>query len=277
MIKPNTNLIDKQLLNALLTLNLTRKEAHAYYTLVINGVMTAEDISKKINVQYPIVYRTLEGLKNKGWIDSTSERPKKYRALPPKTAATSSGNQQISMINESIGLITDLLETLYNESQEMSLQEVWSVQSLDNVIRKICDISERTNNRIQGAVTGPIDDTTFNLLFENIPAHISIIVQIIGPPIVDIDDKLKKHIKIKQPRFEMNNKTFPMGEFNAKSKEKFLQNVHGNRFISVHLLFDEKEALWINLPYKDNIVIREKVWANWIIDPEYVKLIRSGD
>jgi sugar-specific transcriptional regulator TrmB len=275
MIKSNTKLIDRQLLNALLTLNLTRKEAHAYYTLVLNGVMTAEDISKKINVQYPIVYRTLGGLKNKGWIDSTSDRPKKYRALPPKTAATSSGNQQISTINESIGLITDLLETLYNEKQEMSLQEIWSVQSLDNVIRKICDISERTSNMIEGVVTGPIDDMTFNLLFGNIPAHISIIVQIIGPPIVDIDDKLKKHIKIKQPKFEMNKKTFPMGDFNAKTKEKFLQNVHGNRFISVHLLFDEKEALWINLPYKDNILIRENVWANWIIDPEYVKLIKS--
>lgn len=267
--------MDKHLLSALLDLDLTHKEAQAYYSLVVTGVMTAEDISKMIQVQHAIVYRTLESLRNKGWIDSTTDRPKKYRAKHPKTAATSSSNKLISSVNESVRMVTDLLEPIYNENQEMLRQEIWTVRGLENVFRKIQEMGGRTKEKIIGKITGPIDDRTFNLLFGSTPENIPVIVQLMGPPIMDLDEKLEKHVTIRRPNFTEKCKDLPMASSSAQEKEEFLKKVHGNRFIAIHLLFDDKEALWINIPYRDNIVIGDKVWANWIIDPEYIAIIKS--
>jgi predicted transcriptional regulator len=275
MIIKNADLMDKQLLSALLNLDLTHKEAKAYYSLVVGGVMTAEDISKIINVQHAIVYRTLEGLKNKGWIDSTTDRPKKYRAKHPETAINSAGNLLISRISESVRFAEDMLEPVYDENQEMLRQEIWTIRGLDNVIKKIQEMGERTKNHIFGKITGPIDDNTFNRIFTNTPTNISLKVQIMGPPIVEMEPNLKKRIKIQRPNFDEKCKNYPMTTPTARSKEDFLKKVHGNRFIALHLLFDEKEAIWINIPYRDNEVIEDKVWASWIIDPTYIEIIKS--
>jgi sugar-specific transcriptional regulator TrmB len=275
MIKDIPSSVDKQLLSALLALDLTHKEAQAYHALVVSGVMTAEDISKVIQVQHAIVYRTLEGLRNKGWIDSTTDRPKKYRAKHPKTAANSAGNVLISKVDESVNLVSEMLEPIYDENQEMLRQELWTIRGLDNVVRKIQEIGERAKQGIYSNITGPIDDTTFNQLFISIPQKIKVSVQIMGPPIVDMDDALKKRIKMKRPNFEARCKNFPMATPTAQSKEDFLKEVHSNRFIAIHMLFDEKEALWINIPYRGNKVVEEKVWANWIIDPEYIAIIKA--
>ncbi|MDF1532895.1 MAG: helix-turn-helix domain-containing protein [Methanosarcinaceae archaeon] len=267
--------MEKQLLNAILALGLTHKEAQAYHALVTKGVMTAEDISKLIEVQHPIVYRTLQGLKDKGWIDSTTDRPKKYRAKQPKIAAENAGKRQIAVINGSIELIDQILSPQYNESQEMLRQEIWTVRGQESVIHKISEMGARTRHKVFGKVTGPIDDDTFNEIFTNIPPAIALTVQIMGPPIIDIDPKLEKRIQIYRPYFEGKCRTFPMELPSANAKDEFLKKVHGSRFISIHLLFDEKEALWINIPYKDNVVVKEKVWANWIIDPDYIEIVKT--
>jgi len=268
--------MEKQLLNAILALGLTHKEAEAYHALVTKGVMTAEAISKLINVQHPIVYRTLQGLDNKGWIDSTTERPKTYRAKPPKTAAENAGESQITAIEESIELIDQVLSPQYDENQEMLRQEIWTVRGQESVIQKIREVGARTKSGVFAKITGPIDDDTFNEIFTSIPPSISMTVQIMGPPIIGIDPKLEKRINIQRPYFEGKCRMFPMECPDAHAKEEFLKNVHGSRFISIHLLFGEKEALWINIPYKNNIMIRDKVWANWIIDPDYIEIVKTG-
>ncbi|MGP8321823.1 MAG: TrmB family transcriptional regulator [Methanosarcinaceae archaeon] len=268
--------MEKQLLNAILALGLTHKEAEAYHALVTKGIMTAEDISKLINVQHPIVYRTLQGLNDKGWIDSTTQRPKTYRAKFPKTTAWNAGKIRIRVIERSIELIDQVLSPQYDEKQEMLRQEIWTVRGQDNIIRKIKEMGERTKSEVFSKVTGPIDDYTFNEIFTSIPPAVSLTVQIMGPPIIGIDPELEKRIMIHRPHFEGKCRMFPMEYPDANAKEEFLKKVHGSRFISIHLLFDEKEALWINIPYRDNIVIREKVWANWIIDPDYIDIVKTG-
>ena len=270
-----TTTMEKQLLNAILALGLTHKEAQAYHTLVIKGVMTAEDISKLIEVQHPIVYRTLQGLNNKGWIDSTTDRPKKYRAKQPRTAAENAGKRQIAVIEESIELIDQILSPQYDENQEMLRQEIWTVRGQESVIQKIREMGARTRHEVFGKITGPIDDDTFNEVFTNIPPALSLTVQIMGPPIINLDPKLEKRIHIHRPYFEGKCRAFPMELPSADAKEEFLRSVHGSRFISIHLLFDEKEALWINIPYKDNVVMKDKVWANWIIDPDYIEIVKT--
>src|SRR5436309_15139996 len=72
---------------ALETLGLTGKEGRAYLGLVRNGVSTAQEVSQLLGVQYPAVYRILQSLQTKGWIEVSRERPNRYRARAPRIVA----------------------------------------------------------------------------------------------------------------------------------------------------------------------------------------------
>ena len=265
--------MEKNLLNSLLTLGLTQKEAQAYHSLVRGGVMTAEDISKSINVQYPIVYRILQGLKDKGWVDSTAERPKKYVAKTPKMASDNAAQSQISVIEHSAELIDRVLTPQYHQNQELLSQEIWTVRGYSAVLRKIRDTGKE-DTKVFGKITGPIDDNTFNEIFKCVNPEASIKVKLMGPPIIGVDPELEPRVDIERPYFEGKCQVFPDLP-TAEAKEEFLGSVHGSRFICIHMLFDAREALWINMPYRDNSLVKEKVWANWIIDPDYIAIIND--
>ena len=66
-------------------LGLTGKESRAYLALLRNGVSTAQQVSALLSVQYPAVYRILQSLQTKGWIEVSQERPNRYRARAPPT------------------------------------------------------------------------------------------------------------------------------------------------------------------------------------------------
>src|SRR5437667_10030875 len=72
---------------ALETLGLTGKEGRAYLGLVRNGVSTAHQVSQLLGVQYPAVYRILQSLQTKGWIEVSRERPNRYRGRGPRIVA----------------------------------------------------------------------------------------------------------------------------------------------------------------------------------------------
>lgn len=270
--------MDKQALNSLLVLGLTHKEAQAYHQLIVGGVMTAEDVSKLIKVQHAVIYRTLEGLKNKGWAESTSDRPKKYRAIPPKTAVQVAAKQAIRTIEDAARAAETILLAEYKEDFEMQRQEIWTIRGFDNVIKKIREIGAHTTTNLVVKITGPIDDSTFSHIFRSVPGSFPISAQIMGPPIIVLDDQLKKRIDMKHPAFKKECKNLaPIMGMGGESKDEFLKAVHGSRFISLHLLFDSREALWVNIPYRNNEVVSEKVWANWISDPEYMDIMREED
>ncbi len=270
--------MDKQTLNSLLVLGLTHKEAQAYHQLIGGGVMTAEDVSKLIKVQHAVIYRTLEGLKSKGWVESTSDRPKKYRAIPPKTAVQMAAKQAIRVIEDAAQAAEAILLAEYKEDFEMQRQEIWTIRGFENVIKKIGEIGARTTTNLVVKITGPIDDSTFSHIFGSVPGSFPISAQVMGPPIIVMGEQLKARVSMKHPAFKKECKNLaPIMGMGGESKDEFLKTVHGSRFISMHLLFDSREALWINIPYRNNEVVSDKVWANWISDPEYMDIMREED
>ena len=78
---------------ALEALGLTGKEASAYLGLLRNGVSTAQEVSRLLGVQYPAVYRILESLESKGWIEVSQERPNRYRARAPRIVSQPAGSR----------------------------------------------------------------------------------------------------------------------------------------------------------------------------------------
>src|SRR5947207_12789311 len=78
---------EEDAVRALETLGLTGKEAAAYLNLHRSGASSAQQVSQLLGVQYPAVYRILQSLQSKGWIDISRERPNRYRARAPRIVA----------------------------------------------------------------------------------------------------------------------------------------------------------------------------------------------
>src|SRR6266852_3518667 len=78
---------EEEAVRALGTLGLTGKEARAYLNLREQRTATAQQVSQLLGVQYPAVYRVLQSLQSKGWIDVSQERPNRYRARAPRIVA----------------------------------------------------------------------------------------------------------------------------------------------------------------------------------------------
>jgi hypothetical protein len=180
----------------------------------------------------------------------------------------------MSTIKESAELIDGLLTPRYDECQEMLSQQIWTIRGYSSVLQKIRDMGNKSSD-LFGRITGPMDDTTFNEMFRYIPDTTSVSIEIMGPPIIDIDPGLEKRVHIERPYFEGKCRVFPEEFPTSEEKEEFLKKVHGSRLISMHLLFDDKQVLWVNIPYRNNSIVKEKVWANWIIDPDYISIIKS--
>src|SRR5437879_13414886 len=78
---------EEDAVRALETLGLTGKEAAAYLNLQRSGASSAQQVSQLLGVQYPAVYRILQSLQTKGWIEVSRERPNRYRARAPRIVA----------------------------------------------------------------------------------------------------------------------------------------------------------------------------------------------
>src|SRR5207244_12921985 len=78
---------EEDAVRALETLGLTGKEAAAYLNLHRSGASSAQQVSQLLGVQYPAVYRILQSLQTKGWIEVSRERPNRYRARVPRIVA----------------------------------------------------------------------------------------------------------------------------------------------------------------------------------------------
>src|SRR5213592_3154695 len=78
---------EEDAVRALETLGLTGKEAAAYLNLHRSGASSAQQVSVHLGVQYPAVYRILQSLQSKGWVEVSQDRPNRYRARAPRIVA----------------------------------------------------------------------------------------------------------------------------------------------------------------------------------------------
>ncbi|QGR16019.1 winged helix-turn-helix transcriptional regulator [Sulfurisphaera ohwakuensis] len=61
---------------------ITRNELKLYFLLLLNGKMTAKELSDKVNISYTKIYPILTKLEGRGWIRRIGKRPSYYVANP---------------------------------------------------------------------------------------------------------------------------------------------------------------------------------------------------
>jgi len=132
------------IIQKLMKLGLTEYEAKAYIALVKLGSAKVSDIHRASGVPITKLYEVLARLENKGWVESSSERPVRYRARPPKDAIRSA----LEEVNKAGEEALSVLNAIYESRVEMEKSEAWLVKGRRNVEIKLIDMIKNARNKI---------------------------------------------------------------------------------------------------------------------------------
>ncbi|MBS3815024.1 MAG: TrmB family transcriptional regulator [Hadesarchaea archaeon] len=148
-------------------LGLTEYETRAYMGLVSSGPITARELSEKANVPSSRIYDILSKLEKKGWIESQSSRPARYRAKPPSEAMRLMRIKRDRKFKKARETILQELEPLYEKKAEMEKPEIWVIRGTQNLLGKVSEMF--TNAEIEILITLPTLSQEISDLQEFIP------------------------------------------------------------------------------------------------------------
>lgn len=129
-------------------LGLTSYEIRVYISLLGSGAMTAAEISKKSGVPYSKIYEVLNGLEDKGWLESDSSRPQIFFPKSPSTALEVTRNRYDNNFRESQGVIISELMPLYTKSGVKERPEIWVATGVMNIASKVNEIIQGSQQEL---------------------------------------------------------------------------------------------------------------------------------
>jgi sugar-specific transcriptional regulator TrmB len=129
-------------------LGLTSYEIRVYTSLLESGSMTAANISKKSGVPYSKIYEVLNGLEDKGWLESDSSRPQKFFPKSPSTALEATRTRFDNNFRESQSAIVSELMPLYTKSGVKERPEIWVATGIMNIASKVNEIIQNSQHEL---------------------------------------------------------------------------------------------------------------------------------
>jgi sugar-specific transcriptional regulator TrmB len=109
----------KGLLSAMGRFGFQDREAHLYLLLLRRGRATARELTREAEVDRVIVYRTLDNMRQRGLVQVTAERPRRYVALPPTLLFERSLTERRRVLEEDVALARELGQNLPQITQEL--------------------------------------------------------------------------------------------------------------------------------------------------------------
>jgi len=146
-----------KVIEALEKLGLTEYESKAYMKLVEHGHLSAKEASELTGIPYSKIYTTLISLVDKGWVSVKEGRPKKYRPIEPSFASELALKNQTQALTDASKMISDTLQSLYNEEAVVGKSEIWSIKGHANVLRKLKEIISLSYHEIFCLLINPDD------------------------------------------------------------------------------------------------------------------------
>jgi len=249
---------NQNILSGLQTLGLTNKEAEVYYILATEGPLTAEKISKRVKVYYPAIYRTLESLLNKGWIESSSDRPKLYRAKSIEIAAEHAASKLISEINTATENLIKIFQSIPIYKKNKHENGLWIFRGWKNTLNKINEISKISKRSIYVVIKEYINYSELKEILDIISKS-DAFSNVYLTTDLDLSNLFDAYPTI---NFQIN-------------KSKFRRD--STRFVLIIIIFDEKQAILINAYYRNEIMEKDKVYATWERDPNLIEILLEGN
>lgn len=133
---------------AMESLGLTDYEIKVYISLLNEGTMTAQELSKKSGVPYSKIYEVVGRLEEKGWLESDSGRPTKFYPKSPSTALEAMRMRIESQVKENESTIVQELMSLYEKSGVKEKPEIWVLRGLYNIAAKVKEIIQNCDKEL---------------------------------------------------------------------------------------------------------------------------------
>jgi sugar-specific transcriptional regulator TrmB len=153
--------ISEKAKNALRQAGLTDYETRAYLYLLQVGVTTASQISSETDVPYSKIYEVLNSLERKGWVETQTDRPRKYYPKSPSEALDATRLRLENMMKSWRNMVLDELQPLYDKREIREKPDVWILRGEFDALAKLKDLVGNAKTELMFAVP-PLTESILN-------------------------------------------------------------------------------------------------------------------
>jgi sugar-specific transcriptional regulator TrmB len=155
--------ISEKAKNALRQAGLTDYETRAYLYLLQVGVTTASQISSETDVPYSKIYEVLNSLERKGWVETQTDRPRKYYPKSPSEALDATRLRLENMMKSWRNMVLDELQPLYDKREIREKPDVWILRGEFDALAKLKDLVGNAKMELMFAVP-PLTESILNAI-----------------------------------------------------------------------------------------------------------------
>ncbi len=240
---------------ALEALGLTGKESRAYLALLDRGVSTAQQISGLLNVQYPAVYRLLQSLQTKGWIEVSQERPNRYRARAPRIVAEESRQSRQDDLSAAAELVAELREPSAPRVRETD-GDLWIYKGSESIGRKLREIVLASTSPILCVCPFPVATDILRLLFDGLGRSRRSVRVVLNEgnkkDMPDVSSLLGRNVHVS---FRFPDRPAPR-----------------TRLAHSYVFPSDEELFILNSFYRDGELVADKLQGLWVGDMDFVRI-----
>lgn len=246
---------EEEATKALEALGLTGKEARAYLTLLQNGVSTAQQISGLLNVQYPAVYRLLQSLQTKGWIEVSQERPNRYRARAPRIVAEEARQSRQDDLAAASEVVAELREPSAPRVRETD-GDLWIYKGPESIGRKLREIVLSSTSQILCASPFPVAPEILRLLFDALSRSRRVVRVVLNEAnkkdLADVGGLLGRNVRVS---FRFPDRPLPR-----------------TRLAHSYVFPSDQEVFILNSFYREGALVADKLQGLWVGDMDFVRI-----
>jgi sugar-specific transcriptional regulator TrmB len=246
---------EEDAVRALGTLGLTGKEARAYLNLLEQRAATAQQVSQLLGVQYPAVYRVLQSLQSKGWIDVSQERPNRYRARAPRIVAEEARQSKHDDLLAASDVVAELKEAPAAKNHEADT-DLWIYKGAEPVGRKLRELVLASDNQILCVSPFPVAPEILRLLFDALGRSRRIVRVVLSegnrPDLAEVGALLGRNIRV---QFRFPSRPLPK-----------------TRLAHTYVFPSDEEVFILNSFYREGAFVSDKLQGLWVGDMDFVRV-----
>ncbi len=246
---------EEEATKALEALGLTGKEARAYLALLQHGVSTAQQVSALLNVQYPAVYRILQSLQSKGWIEVSQERPNRYRARAPRIVAEEARQSRHDDLASAAELVSELREPSSPHTRETD-GDLWIYKGAESIGRKLREIVLSSTSQILCVCPFPVAPEILRLLFDALSRSRRVVRVILNEgnkqDLPEVGGLLGRNVHVS---FRFPDRPLPR-----------------TRLAHSYVFPSDEELFILNSFYRDGLLVADKLQGLWVGDMDFVRI-----